>query len=260
MTATTSTTAATAKTSTAKASIRFLWTSAARTHVGRVRERNEDACLDQCERGLWAVADGMGGHALGDLASRTVVENLGAGEAPGKMTPFVLAAREHLKEANRQLRAEAAARHAHVIGSTVVAMLARKDECTYLWAGDSRLYLYRNGKLVLLTRDHCQEDERHHRAGHMITRAVGAADTLDIDQGSVYLQDGDMFLLCSDGLNNTVDDDAIGVALACRDCSRAADTLIDLALEHGGRDNVSVVVIRADDPESADKTALNPAL
>jgi protein phosphatase len=244
----------------APASDRFRWTSACITHIGRVRERNEDACLGLPERGLWAVADGMGGHVMGELASRTVVESLGAIPQAGGMTQFVLAAREKLREANRQLRAEAARRNAYVIGSTVVVMLAYDEQCTYLWAGDSRLYLLRNGQLLQLTHDHCQEDEQHQRVGHMITRAVGAADTLDIDQGSLYIEDGDMFLLCSDGLSNAVDTDAIGAALTGGDCDRAAQMLVDLALEQGGRDNITVVVMRVEDSESADKTMLNPAL
>ncbi|HYD80375.1 MAG TPA: protein phosphatase 2C domain-containing protein [Paucimonas sp.] len=246
--------------STEKPAARFRWTSASRTDVGCVRERNEDACLDRPARGLWAIADGMGGHALGDLASRTVVECLDALAAPSDLQRFVGDARRQLQEANRRLRAEAALRNAYVIGSTVVALLARDEQCAYLWAGDSRLYLRRNGRLVQLTRDHCQEDDQHRRAGHMITRAVGAADALNIDQGAVYVEDGDVFLLCSDGLSNAVGDDDIGALLAEGDCQRAADQLVRLALEHGGRDNVSVVVMRVEDLEGDDKTVLNPAL
>jgi protein phosphatase len=240
--------------------VQFKWTSASRTDVGCVRERNEDACLDLPERGLWAVADGMGGHALGDLASRTVVDGLNTISSPNNLGQFVLAARQQLQDANRKLRAEAALRGAYVIGSTVVALLAYEEQCACLWAGDSRLYLYRNGRLGLLTRDHCQEDELHQRAGHMITRAVGAADTLDLDESLMYVQDGDMFLLCSDGLSNAIDEEAMSTALAGGDCARAANALIELALAAGGRDNVSVVVMRVEDVDSAEKTALNPAL
>ena len=242
------------------ASTRFRWTSASRTHAGRVRKHNEDACLDLPECGLWAIADGMGGHAMGELASRIVVENLARTPSVDNMTQFVIAASEKLRDANRQLRTEAAQRNTNVIGSTVVAMLARDEHCTYLWAGDSRCYLLRNGRLVQLTRDHCQEGEWHRRTGRMITRAVGATDTLDIDQGFLYAEDDDILLLCSDGLSSAVDEDAIAAALTIGNCDRAADALIDLALEHGGRDNVSVIVIRVEDLDSADQTAVNPAL
>jgi protein phosphatase len=240
--------------------VQLRWTSASRSHVGCVRERNEDACLDQPARGLWAVADGMGGHAMGDFASRTTVQQLAAVTRAAGLPEFLAVARMQLLEANRRLRMEAARQHVQVIGSTVVALFAGEDRCACLWAGDSRLYLHRKGRLALLTRDHSQSGELLQRTGHFVTRAVGAADALDLDETVIHVEDGDMFLLCSDGLTNEVDEDEIALTLAGGDCRRAADMLVDLALAHGGRDNVSVVVVRADDMESADRTAWNPAI
>lgn len=244
------------------------WTSAARSDVGLVRSRNEDACLAEPQRGLWAVADGMGGHAFGDVASAAVVEALADLAAPACLADFVDTARTRLAAVNEALRAQAQARHVPVIGSTVVALLACGAEAACLWAGDSRIYLYRHGRLQQLTRDHSQL-EALRAAGadlaaagaspNMITRAVGAADSIAFDVVNVSPRDGDLFLLCSDGLSTPVEEGAIAAALAPGNCAQAAQDLVDLALASGGRDNITVVVVRVDDL-STDKTIINPSL
>lgn len=251
---------------------RFRWASAARSHVGLVREINEDSFLDQPARGLWAVADGMGGHALGDVASRMVIDSLNGLQPHSSLRQFAAAVRLRLQEVNLQLNEEAARRDVLIIGSTVVVLFACGDHCGFLWAGDSRLYLYRNRRLKLLTRDHNQieelrsrgelppEDDFNYPAHNLITRAVGARDYLDLDEDIIKLNDGDMFLLCSDGLSNPVGEEDICAALMPGDCRQAAEELIELALDGGGRDNISVVVVRAEDLYSTDKTVLNPAL
>jgi protein phosphatase len=249
--------------------VAFHWTSAAQTDVGRVRSRNEDACLAQPQRGLWVVADGMGGHAFGDVASRTVVEALDRLPPPASLPRFIDAARAALVQVNGTLRAEARARHVPVMGSTVVVLLAVGTEAACLWAGDSRIYLYRHGRLQQLTRDHSQAAALQARGvdaaasaaagGNMITRAVGASDSLDVEVTTLPIRDGDIFLLCSDGLSNPVSEQDIRETLACGDCAQAAQTLVRMALENGGRDNVTVVVAQASDM-SVDKTLLNPAL
>ena len=248
----------------------FRWTSAALTDVGLVRSRNEDSFLAQPARGVWAVADGMGGHAFGDVASRMVVEAIDALPAPDNMAQFVAAARARIVSANQQLRDEAAARRVPVMGSTVVALLACGHEAACLWAGDSRIYLYRNGRLQQLTRDHSQAEEFRARGvapwldvppaiSNMITRAVGAAEELEVDALTLAVRDGDMLLLCSDGLSNPVDEHGIAGALAGGDCAQAAQSLVAQALANGGRDNITVVVVRVDDV-SSDRTMINPAL
>lgn len=236
------------------------WTSAALTDVGLVRSRNEDACLDRPERGLWAVADGMGGHAYGDVASRMVVEAIDTVPAPNDLAQVVASARMRLSGVNRQLRTEAAVRRVPVMGSTVVALFACGGDLACLWAGDSRIYLYRNGRLQQLTQDHSQARAMASGASsNMITRAVGAADVLDIDETTLAARDGDMFLLCSDGLSNAVDEQAIMGTLIAGDCAQAAQALVAQARANGGRDNITVVVVRADDV-LGDKTIINPAL
>ncbi|MFM0240774.1 PP2C family protein-serine/threonine phosphatase [Paraburkholderia phytofirmans] len=249
----------------------FRWTSSARSDAGRVREINEDSCLDQSALGRWAVADGMGGHAVGDLASRLVIDALSRLTPPVSMKSFVADARARLQTANRQLREEAARRQVQRIGSTVVALLACDRFCGYIWAGDSRLYLLREGSLRQLTRDHSQvetlkslgvlteEEARHHPAQHMITRAVGATDVLELDDDVIEVADGDVFLLCSDGLSNEVSEDDMLAVLSNAACANACEELVDMALARGGRDNITAVVVRAEDPNAADKTLLNPS-
>jgi protein phosphatase len=250
----------------------FRWTSASCSHAGLVRHTNEDACLDQPDRGLWAVADGMGGHAMGDLASRLVIDALRDAPSRATLAHFIADARDRLQTANRQLRTEAALRGVAVIGSTIAVLLARGRHCAYLWAGDSRIYLCRNGSLRRLTRDHSQVEEVRLRRdpnsdetilcppSNLITRAVGAADTLELDGGAIEAVDGDVFLLCSDGLSNEVRDLEIGRALLPGNCHYASEALLDMALKRGGHDNISAVLVRAEDLYSTDRTAMNPAL
>ncbi|MFM0737951.1 protein phosphatase 2C domain-containing protein [Paraburkholderia xenovorans] len=249
----------------------FRWTSSARSDAGRVREINEDACLDQPESGRWAVADGMGGHAVGDVASRLVIDGLNRLARPAGLNASVAETRVCLQTANRQLRDEATRRQVQRIGSTVVVLLACERFCAYLWAGDSRLYLLREGALRQLTRDHSQveelkllgvitdEEARHHPAQHMITRAVGATDLLELDDDAIEVADGDIFLLCSDGLSNEVSAEEMLAVLTSVACEQASKELVELALARGGRDNITAVVVRAEDPYASEKTLLNPA-
>ncbi|MDT6960159.1 protein phosphatase 2C domain-containing protein [Cupriavidus sp. SZY C1] len=250
----------------------FRWSSAACTDVGRVRERNEDACLAMPEHGIWVVADGMGGHAVGDFASRAIVQALAALPRADSLDAAVDHARIAMQTVNQLLIDEAARLKVRVIGSTVVILLACERQCSCLWAGDSRLYLFRDGHLKQLSRDHSQverlkarglitaEEARHHPAHNTITRAVGASTTLDLERLTLEIGDGDLFLLCSDGLSNEVEDDQIAAVLAADPHpTRAADALLKQALDNGGRDNVSVVVIRAEDiGGGSDMTLLNP--
>ncbi|SAL43046.1 PP2C-family Ser/Thr phosphatase [Caballeronia cordobensis] len=253
-------------------STEFRWTSAARTDTGCVRQINEDALLDAPERGLWAVADGMGGHAVGDLASRMVIESLAKAAGANGLASVVADARTRLLDVNERLRVEAARRQVSRIGSTVVLLAARDGACAYLWAGDSRIYLFRQGRLVQLTRDHSHveelkargqltaEEALHHPAQHLITRAVGALDVLELDENTLTLNDGDTFLLCSDGLSNEVSEAEMASELAPGNCEAAAQRLLEIALARGGRDNISVVVAHAEDLMASDKTQVNPSI
>jgi protein phosphatase len=248
------------------------WSSASRTDVGTVRKLNEDSVLDLPELGLWMVADGMGGHAAGDFASGAIVSALASIPPPASLGALVGEVRKRLQAVNRHLNEEARNRREQVIGSTVVALLVFGGHGVVVWAGDSRAYLFRGGELTQLTRDHSQVEEliklgllapeqaEEHPAANVITRAVGVADELELDSEMLAVAEEDMFLLCSDGLYREVDDKAIKAALAAGDCGQSCDTLIEAALAGGARDNVSVIVVRANDEVQATRTQYNPSV
>jgi protein phosphatase len=249
----------------------FRWTSASRTHPGHVRDVNEDACLDQSAAGLWAVADGMGGHTLGEFASGLAMQGLKGLPDAEDLEQRVSAAIGRLREVNRRLRAEAQWREVPIIGTTIAALVSAGSHCSCLWAGDSRIYLFRAGNLIQLTRDHnhleaaCSrpiarsDDTLARPRKNWITRAIGAEDTLDIDRATVELRDGDIFLLCTDGLSNEVSDLSIEQALLPGNCSVACDALLDMALGSEARDNITAVVVRAEDLSSPDRTIIQRA-
>jgi protein phosphatase/serine/threonine-protein phosphatase Stp1 len=228
------------------------------THAGTKRPSNQDAYLLRSEIGLWAVADGAGGHGGGEIASARVVEALRAlpkGLSSGELLARV---RDALEEANAALRAEARARGpGALLASTVVALLVRGGHFACLWAGDSRCYLWRNGYLTRLTRDHSmvqelvdagalsEERAARHPHANVVTRAVGADDTLALDKVTGQVHPGDLFILASDGVCKDLGDAAIAAALiAGAEGQGLADSLIALAMSAGSTDNVTVVVVR----------------
>jgi serine/threonine protein phosphatase PrpC len=229
--------------------------SAGLSHVGRVRALNEDAWLARPELGLWAVADGMGGHARGDLASRTVVDALARVPPPLDAPGFLRAVENALAGAHAALR-HVAADTGELCGSTVVALLAFGGHCAFVWAGDSRIYRLRGGRLQRLTRDHSVVEElverglitageaRVHPFRNQITRAVGIDGELDLQRGQGDLAGDDLYLLCSDGLTAHLDDAAIAEVLSSGAPETAARGLVDLTLAAGASDNVTVVVVR----------------
>ncbi len=240
--------------------VTLAWTAAAFTHQGNVRQHNEDACLSLPERGIWAVADGMGGHADGDVASREVVRSLESLPDGLALEALAEAARGALVRVNRSLRERASAGlgPASVIGSTVVALLARGANAVCLWAGDSRIYLLRDGELRPLTRDHSVVEELimrgelspevalAHPEANALTRAVGGDDALEVETVDVAVRDGDLFLLCSDGLTKEVTQTEMAEILGrTSPLDAACDALVQQALANGGRDNVTVVAVRA---------------
>lgn len=221
-----------------------------------VREINEDACLMRPEIGLWVVADGMGGHEGGELASGMVIEDLRHLPPPTDWQQLLDMTTACLQETNRKLRQEAARRFANrLIGSTVVILLAYENHGACLWVGDSRLYRWRAGELQQLSRDHSQvqewvdmgllkpEQAHYHPLANVITRAVGSTDELAIDRVEFPLAPGDVFLLCSDGLNKTVPDAELPQLLAAGDERAIVQSLIHLALKRNANDNVTVVVV-----------------
>ncbi len=235
------------------------WRSAARSETGKVRAGNEDAVLDRPQQGLWAVADGMGGHRGGALASRLIVDGLAELRLAGSLTARLGQVRQCLHRLNRHLGQTptvTAACPDPVIGSTVVALLIEAQRAACVWAGDSRCYLWRNGRLYQLTRDHSlvqqlideqripAEQAATHPAAHALTRAVGVGEALALEVVELDVLPGDAFLLCSDGLYQDLAPEALGSALALPSAALAVRQLFDRALDGPARDNLSAVVIR----------------
>ncbi len=234
---------------------RLYWTSSACTDVGAVRELNEDAYLARPDLGLWLVADGMGGHFAGDVASQMVVSAMDALEPPGFLSKFVAAVEQRLVETNTRLREYAEREETHTIGSTVVALLVYGEHAVCLWAGDSRMYRYRDGRLEQISQDHALVEELlergvltpeqavDHPHGNLVTRAVGAADRLFVDIEMIPIQAGDLFILCSDGLEKEVAEQEMSVMAEESDTSRLSHALLERALAYGARDNVTVITV-----------------
>ena len=235
------------------------WTSHGLSVVGNRRKINEDAVLDRPDLGMWVVADGMGGHLAGDVASRTIVETLDDLKTTGNLDDMVERVSSLLRQVNADLHRMGNERMGgQVVGSTVVVFLTDGREGVVLWAGDSRLYRYRRGGLEQLTRDHSLLDEMM-RSGllvdenaaeltnsNIITRAIGAEAGIELDILRFRIEDGDAFILCSDGLNKELSPSEIAARLFAGTCEDSAKALIDAALHKLGRDNISVVVIRTD--------------
>ncbi|MCC6716967.1 MAG: serine/threonine-protein phosphatase [Acetobacteraceae bacterium] len=227
----------------------------AASHPGAVRSHNEDSFVDRSDIGLWAVADGAGGHDAGEVASGLLKQALDA--IPPALSASELLAQVRLRvgEVHQALREEAQKRSSRtVIASTLVVLLARDGHFACLWAGDSRVYLLRDGALSQVTRDHslvqelvdagtitAEEADGHPRA-NVITRAVGAAETMELDKVSNRLVAGDRFLLCSDGLSKTLADAELAELLAD---PGPAERLIAEALARRASDNITVVAVEA---------------
>jgi len=250
----------------------YYWASSSISETGKVREYNEDSFFDAPDLGLWVVADGMGGHAVGDFASRMIVDRVAGTPSAEDLPTRIRTVTAILRDVNRELRTEASGRGVGVIGSTVAILLAHSQECACLWAGDSRIYQSRRGKLTQLTRDHTLVEDMV-AAGIMdreaadsippsneITRAVGASDTLDVECRILEIKDGDTFLICSDGLYGELADSEIAMELLRGTCDRSCKRLVDLVMSREARDNITAIVTHAEDPKKSGKTLINPIL
>jgi serine/threonine protein phosphatase PrpC len=228
----------------------------ARTHIGCRRKTNEDAMLSRPDLGLWAIADGMGGHEAGEVASALVVEKLG--QASQGLDPDARATqvRAALADANRELWRMTAESASRAIGSTIVAVVAKPKVFTCLWAGDSRAYLARDGELRQLTRDHSLVQQlvdtgdldpraaAEHPNAIIITRAVGTAPRLELDSVEGDIRAGDAFLLASDGFTRLIQEEEMLAALQADDLERMADSLVETCLARQAPDNLTFVVLR----------------
>lgn len=229
------------------------------THTGRVRPHNEDSFDVLPDRGVFVVADGMGGHERGEWASAVVVEHVRNAFLPDDFDAASTTLADALHAANRVIWAAAQESSAQ-IGSTAVVVLIRGNRFAVLWVGDSRAYLVRGGRLIQLTRDHTQvqamvdrglmpaEAARGHPLGHVLARAVGVEPTVEVDVVCDAVEEDDVFLLCSDGLTGQVDDAEIGAMLAVSDQEGSTRRLVELTLTRGAPDNVTVIAVGARQP------------
>lgn len=233
------------------------WVSVARTDLGNVRKVNEDSVLVHAAENLWVVADGMGGHDAGDVASKLITEALGAVALGESFSDNVDLLEDTLLQVNQQLRDYSKEKFTgRTVGSTVVLMYAQQQCGACMWAGDSRLYRWRSNSFEQLTNDHSQvaalvesgliesEEAIDHPASNVITRAVGAADTLQLDVRAIEVEPDDIYLLCSDGLYNEVDSAVIARDLSGNMLEQSADQMIAECLAGNAQDNVSLIIMK----------------
>ncbi|WP_299425929.1 protein phosphatase 2C domain-containing protein [uncultured Shimia sp.] len=231
-----------------------VFSGAGLTHVGVVREKNEDSILTDPTGVLWAVADGMGGYSFGDVASDMVIDALSELSDDGLAGPSLQAA---LRDANARIYRETQTRGS--MGSTAVALMIQNAIATIAWVGDCRAYLQRAGALRLLTHDHTvvqdmvdraligQEETRNHPERHVVTRAIGHMAEVEVDTTVVPLVPDDRLMLCSDGLTGCLSDQDIAQHMARAGSPKMlCTTLLAAALEAGATDNVSVVAVFAE--------------
>lgn len=206
-----------------------------RTEVGHVRSRNEDALLARPERGVLAVADGLGGHAAGDVASMVAITSLD--EAPLTAQSSEQDLRSAVAAAHQAVLAAAEEPGRAGMGTTLVLAVVGEGSARIVHVGDSRAYLlHPDGPVEALTRDHGMHG--------YLTQALGLDRDVEPDVTEVETPDGSRLLLCTDGLTNMVDDDALADLLGRGDAQQACDALVETALANGGIDNVTVVVVR----------------
>ena len=239
--------------------VSFQITSHGVTDTGHVRTKNEDAILVHAEENVWVVADGMGGHHAGDYASQTITNNLGLFKQHDSLDDSILLLEENIHNSNSLIRKKSVklGRNA-TIGSTVVCVYVWHNLLFVLWAGDSRLYRFRDSRLERLTEDHSYVEElvrmgklqateaEEHPAANVVLRAVGIDDHLHLDFEYFEICDGDVFVICSDGLYKDLMESRIRTIIETHasDMNRLADTLLAESLAAGGTDNTSIITMK----------------
>lgn len=235
------------------------WVFCSASHKGTVRALNEDATKCWPERGLALLADGMGGHESGDVASGILCESLNQAPVFSNLSERLNWIEDQINIAHKKIRAYAKQHHgAKTVGSTLVIWVDASPLGSALWAGDSRLYRLRDAEFELLTRDHSQVNEMLDRGlisedeadkkkgGNVITRAVGAREHLHMDTKLFEIRSTDRYLLCSDGLYNALSESAIAETISTNLAVRDRSVhLMNQALAAGARDNVSFTLIES---------------
>ncbi len=223
------------------------------THVGEVRKENEDSYVAIPAAKVWVVADGMGGHVNGKYASQAIADAAEAVAYPDDLEQACDALAQSVHQANAEIFAKSLEAGTQM-GSTFVGLAIRGDQFAVMWSGDSRAYVYRDHRLIQLTSDHTQvqamidrgllspEEALVHPMRHVLSRAVGVEDVLQIDAIRDSLVPGDLFLLCSDGLYGQVSDEEIAEILG-HSSAAACEELVALCLARGAPDNVTVTLV-----------------
>ena len=236
--------------------MKLSYSSAGKTDTGLVRTANEDSMLVDNDRRLWLVADGMGGHANGARASAIAAAMFKDFPLSEEFENAVKATADRMHEANRSIRQEAINSVGEgKMGTTGVALVCRNDQFATLWVGDSRAYIYRRGGLFQLSVDHTHVQElidqgvledseaEGHPMAHVLSRALGVAEDVRVDIVQDYLEAGDRFLLCSDGLTGPVGNSRLRAILAAGTPQECASALVAAAHEAGAPDNVTAIVV-----------------
>jgi serine/threonine protein phosphatase PrpC len=229
----------------------------AATQVGKVRRQTEDSYLVATRSGVWAVADGMGGHAAGEVASRTVVEELAAVAVPATAAELLSSCERHIFRANSHLK-ELGNERGALIGTTIAVLLIFEGDYACLWSGDSRIYRLRQHRIEQISVDHTEvqqlisegrltaEEARTWPRRNVITRAIGVSDDPELEITGGALEAADTFVICSDGLTAHIEDEEILALAGDNPPQKACDLLVDLTLDRGAVDNVTVVAVRFD--------------
>jgi protein phosphatase len=230
------------------------------THQGRVRPINEDRFLCRPDAGMWLVADGMGGHSHGDVASSAIVQavhhNCERAPHDAVVERFV----QSVFDAHAQIKEIGRANGGLVIGSTVAGLVMTGSRFTVVWTGDSRVYLVRDARVRQLTVDHTEAQMLLHQGvitaveaanwprRNVIVHAIGVSEEPHVEMSQGEVRPGDIFVLCTDGLTNHVAEEELQILTASNPAQRACVEMIRVALERGGTDNVSVIVVRCLEP------------
>ena len=240
----------------------------AATPVGRVRKANEDSYVVKPEHGMWAVADGVGGHEAGQLASQTLTASLGSVGPAVSQADQLARFEDRVLRANEKIREITQANGGGTMGTTVAGILIFNFAYTCAWAGDSRVYRIRNGAIEQISHDHSEvqelvdsgvikpEDAKTWPRRNVITRAVGIFDDPGLESAQGEIEPEDAFLVCSDGLTGHLSDEDIRDHVEGKRSQEACDAMIETVLERGATDNVSVIVVRC---HRTEKTNFMPA-
>ena len=231
--------------------------SSAKTHVGMVRKVNQDSYAERTDIGVWAVADGMGGHEAGEIASATVTDHIKSLPPAANIVEMLDAVEKSIMAANLKLTEQAASYDSQrVPGSTVAVLIIDGDQGAIVWAGDSRVYRRRDNGVTQLTRDHShvqdlveqgvilESEAESHPMANVITRAVGISDPLELETMWIDVRADDQFLLCSDGLSRLVTNAELESMMANKDSGEVTQSLLHTALVRGARDNVTLICVK----------------